>query len=101
MLVDFLRSREGSVRLFRRWRGGIFSREDKLTARRGWTALLSACEKGDIECARLLVEKGADVNAKVESAASCVSGDAVASDPDSAFCLAAADPQSRVSLGIG
>ena len=61
-----------------------------------------ACEKGDVEFARLLVEKGADVEAKTKSAASCVfSGDAVASDPDSAFCLAAADPQSRVSLGIG
>ena len=36
------------------------------------------------------------------SAASCVfSGDAVASDPDSALHWAAADPQSRVSLGIG
>ena len=32
-----------------------------------------ACEQGDVECARLLVEKGADVNAKdLRSAASCV-----------------------------
>ena len=62
---------------------------------------MHACEKGHIECARLLVEKGADVNAKAWSAAHYVCGDAVASDPDSAFCLAAANPQSRVSLGIG
>ena len=90
------------MRLFRRGRAGIFSRGGKLTARDGWTALMYACEKGDIECARLLVEKGADVNAKAKSAASCVfSGDAVASDPDSALHWAAADPQSRVSLGIG
>ena len=89
------------MRLFRRGRGGIFSRGDQFTARDGMTALMAACEKGDIECARLLVEKGADVNAKAESAASCVSGDAVAFDPDSASCWAAADPHSRVSLGIG
>ena len=73
MLVVFLRSRGGSVRLFRRWRGGIFSRGDQFTARYGVTALMFACEKGDIECARLLVEKGADVNTKdLRSAASCV-----------------------------
>ena len=89
------------MRLFRRWRGGIFSRGDQFTARYGVTALMFACEKGDIECARLLVEKGADVNAKGTSAASCVSGDAVAFDPDSASCWAAADPQSWLSLGIG
>ena len=35
------------------------------------------------------------------AAARCVSGDAVASDPDSASCRAAADPQSRAILGIG
>ena len=89
------------VRLFRLGRAGIFSRGGKLTARDGWTALKHACKKGDVECARFLVEKGADVDAKDKCAASCVSGDAVASDPDCAFCFAAADPQSRVSLGIG
>ena len=90
------------MRVFRRGRAGIFSRGGKLTARSGWTALMYACEGGHIECARLLVEKGADVNAKNWFAASCVfSGDAVASDPDSALHWAAADPQSRVSLGIG
>ena len=89
------------MRLFRCGRAEIFSRGGKLTARDGRTALMCACGEGDIECVRLLVEKGADVNAKAESAASCVSGDAVASDPDSASCWAAADPQSRVSLGIG
>ena len=91
------------MRLFRLGRAGIFSRGGKLTARDGLTALMYACKEGHIECARLLVEKGADVNAKdTSSAASCVfSGDAVASDPDSALHWAAADPQSRVSLGIG
>ena len=90
------------MRVFRRERAGIFSRGGKLTARDGQTALMYACEEGHIECARLLVEKGADVNAKAKSAASCVfSGDAAASDPDSALHWAAADPQSRVSLGIG
>ena len=29
---------------------------------------MCACEKGDIECARLLVEKGADMNAQTQSA---------------------------------
>ena len=88
--------------MFRRGRAGIFSRGGKLTARSGWTALVYACWRDDVEFARLLVEKGADVNAKTKSAASCVfSGDAVASDPDSALHCAAADPQSRVSLGIG
>ena len=91
------------MRVFRRERAGIFSRGGKLTARSGWTALMYACEKGRIECARLLLENGADVEAKCPRfAASCVfSGDAVASDPDSALHWAAADPQSRVSLGIG
>ena len=89
------------MHLFRRGRGGIFSRGDQFTARDGMTALMYPCEKGDIECARLLVEKGADVNAKDESAAHYVCGDAVASDPDSASCLASADPHNRVSLGIG
>ena len=74
ILVDFLRSRGGSVRLFRLGRAGIFSRGGKLTARFWWTALMFACREGHIECARLLVEKGADVNAKDESAASCVFG---------------------------
>ena len=56
------------MRLFRRWRGGIFSRGDQFTARDGMTALMYPCEKGDIECARLLVEKGADMNAQNKSA---------------------------------
>ena len=61
------------MRLFRRGRAGIFSRGGKLTARDGWTALMYACEKGDVECAGLVVENGADVNAKdTSSAASCV-----------------------------
>ena len=78
------------------------SREEaNLTARNGETALMWACASGDIEAARLLVEKGADVEAQDESAASCVCGGAVASDPDSAIGWLAPDPQSRVSLGIG
>ena len=89
------------MRLFRRWRGGIFSRGDQFTARDGRTALMCACEKGDIDCVRLLVENGADVNAKAVSAARCVSGDAVASETDSAACWAAEDPQSQMSFGIG
>ena len=72
ILVDFLRSRGGSVRVFRRGRAGIFSRGGKLTARDGRTALRLACEKGDLEFARLLVEKGADVDEKDKCAASCV-----------------------------
>ena len=60
------------MRLFRCGRAGIFSRGGKLTARDGWTALIHACEKGDVEFARLVVEKGADVNAKSECAASRV-----------------------------
>ena len=92
------------MRLFRRWRGGIFSRGDQFTARDGRTALMCACAKGDIEWAQLLVEEGADVNMGAKewsSFSSCVSCDAVASDPDSASCWAWADPQSRVSFGIG
>ena len=34
---------------------------------------MTACEQGHIEAARLLAEKGADVNAQDESAARCVS----------------------------
>ena len=49
------------------------------------TALLWACVKGHIEPARLLVDKGADVNAKDRSAWTCVSGDAVASEVGSAI----------------
>ena len=56
------------MRLFRRGRAAIFSRGGKLTARDGMTALMYPCEKGDIECARLLVEKGADMNAQNKSA---------------------------------
>ena len=62
------------MRLFRLGRAGIFSRGGKLTARDGRTALMYACEKGDVEFARLLVEKGADVDEKDECAASCVFG---------------------------
>ena len=53
-------------------RSGILSRGGKLTVRLGKTALMFACEKGDIEAARLLVEKGADVNAQTKSAANRV-----------------------------
>ena len=60
------------MRLFRLGRAGIFSRGGKLTARYGRTALMYACEKGHTEIVRLLVEKGADVNAKHKCAASCV-----------------------------
>ena len=52
---------------------GIVSREEaKRTARSGWTALILACEKGHIEAARLLVDKGADVNVQNLSAWTCV-----------------------------
>ena len=67
------------MRLFRRGRGGIFSRGgkpiaryDRRAANAGVTALMCACEEGDIELARLLVEKGADVDEKDECATSCV-----------------------------
>ena len=60
------------MRLFRSGPVGIFSRGGKLIARDGMTALMAACGEGDIDCARLLVENGADVNAKAASAASCV-----------------------------
>ena len=50
-------------------RGGIVSREEaERTARYGSTALIRACGNGHIEAARLLVDKGADVNAQSESA---------------------------------
>ena len=50
-------------------RGGIVSREEaERTARSGATALMLACAKGHIEAARLLVDKGADVNAQDKSA---------------------------------
>ena len=89
------------MRVFRRGRAGIFSRGGKLTARDGRTALMYACENGDIDCARLLVEKGADVNAQATSSATCAPVGAVSSDSDSAFRRAAQDPQSRVGLGNG
>ena len=60
------------MRLFRLGRAGIFSRGGKLTARSGWTALVYACWRDDVEFARLLVEKGADVDEKDKCAASCV-----------------------------
>ena len=82
-------------------RAGLVSRGGKRTARSGYTALISACAYGHTEAARLLVEKGADLEAQITSAGNCVSGDAVASDPDSAFGWLAPDSQSRVSLGIG
>ena len=68
-------------------RGGIYSREEaERTARSGYTALMWACENGHIEAARLLVDKGADLNAQdTTSAWTCVSGDAVASDLG--FCI--------------
>ena len=68
-------------------RGGIVSREEaERTARSGYTALMRACEKGHIEAARLLVDKGADLNAKEnESAWTCVSDDAAASEVGSAI----------------
>ena len=54
--------------LFRVWAGhGTVSREEaKRTARSGSTALMQACFKGHIEAARLLVDKGADLNVQVE-----------------------------------
>ena len=53
-------------------RAGLFSRGGNLTARDGDTALLVACRNGDIEAARLLVEKGANMDAQNGSAASRV-----------------------------
>ena len=57
-------SRGGSARRFRVWAGrGTVSREEaERTARSGATALIRACEEGHIEAARLLVDKGADLN---------------------------------------
>ena len=50
--------------------GGLDSsrEEAKLTGRYGRTALIWACENGHIEAARLLVDKGADLNVQNESA---------------------------------
>ena len=63
---------------------------------------MRACEKGHTEIVRLLVEKGADVEARDESAVKFLFiGDAVASTLVSAFLVVAPDPQSRVSFGIG
>ena len=59
------------MHLFCSRRAGIFSRGGKLTARDGRTALMYACEKGHIEAARLLVDKGADVNVQNKSAWTC------------------------------
>ena len=74
------------MRLLRCWRAEIISRGGKLTARNGETALMRACVKGHIEAARLLVDKGADVNVQnTKSAWTCVSGDAVASEVGSAI----------------
>ena len=42
---------------------------------------MRACEHGHVEAARLLLQKGANINAQDLSAASCICGDAVASDP--------------------
>ena len=45
------------------------SREEaERTARSGATALIRACEEGHIEAARLLVDKGADLNVQNKSA---------------------------------
>ena len=63
----------------------VSCREEANFARSGHTALILACRNGHIEFARLLVEKGADVNARDESAANCACGDAVASDLG--FCI--------------
>jgi ankyrin repeat protein len=38
----------------------------------GWTAFYFACFKGHTECARLLIEHKADVNAKTTSGASAL-----------------------------
>ena len=47
------------------WAGWTrLARRQNFTARYGRTALMWACEKGHIEAARLLVDKGADLNAK-------------------------------------
>ena len=74
------------MRLFCSRRAGIFFREGTLTARNGSTALLVVCSNGHIEAARLLVEKGANMDAQNKSAASRVCpGDAVASDLG--FCI--------------
>ena len=55
------------------WAGWTrLARRQNFTARSGETALTLACENGHIEAARLLVEKGADIDAKVESAATIV-----------------------------
>ena len=49
------------------------SREEaERTARSGKTALMKACLNGHIEAARLLVDKGADLNAQDRSAWTCV-----------------------------
>ena len=70
IVVDLCGSRGGSARRFRVWAGrGTVSREEaERTARLGKTALILACEIGHIEAARLLVDKGADVNAQDRSA---------------------------------
>ena len=50
--------------------GGLdSSREEASSARFGWTSLMLACEKGHVEIVRLLVEKGADLEARSKSAA--------------------------------
>ena len=67
-------------------RAGLFSRGGNLTARHGSTALLVVCSNGHIEAARLLVDKGANMDSHTKSAASRVfPGDAVASDLG--FCI--------------
>ena len=50
------------------------AREEAHFGRDGCTALFRACEKGRVEIARLLVEKGADVNVPRKSPASGGSG---------------------------
>ena len=54
--------------------GGLdSSREEASSARHGWTSLMWACDlRGHVEIARLLVEKGANLEAQNMSYASSV-----------------------------
>ena len=48
------------------------SREEASSARDGYTSLMMACHNGHVEIVRLLVEKGADLEAQNKSYASSV-----------------------------